>query len=53
MKKSQYIVSPYKQVKIGGRKRGWISFKTKKQAVSFIKRRKLKRAILYRKVPRR
>lgn len=48
-----YVVSPYRHVRISGRKRGWISFSTKKQAVNFIKKRRLRHAILYRKVKRR
>lgn len=44
-----YAVSPYKKVMYRGRKVGWIKFKTKQEAIGFIKKRRLKKALLYKK----
>ena len=43
----KYIVSPYKYIKIGGKRRASVSFQTKAKAIEFIKKRRLKHAILY------
>ena len=48
----KFLVSPYKHIKYGGQKRASVSFTTKAKAVAFIKKRKLRHAILYRKVRR-
>jgi hypothetical protein len=45
--RSKFGVSPYKRVKYHGRMRGWIPFATKAKAVSFMRARRLKHAILY------
>jgi len=45
--RSKFGVSPYKRVKYHGRMRGWIPFDTKAKAVSFIRTRRLKHALLY------
>lgn len=42
-----YAVSPRKHVRVNGKKRAFVKFKSKTAAVGFIKRRKLKGAILY------
>lgn len=44
-----YAVSPYKHVMVNGRKRSWITFSNESAAVNFIKERKLKHALLYKK----
>jgi len=45
--RSKFGVSPYKAVKYHGRMRGWIPFPTKAKAISFIRARRLKHALLY------
>jgi len=45
--KGKYAVSPYRHIKVGGRKRAWISFPTREKAIKFIKKRRLKHALLY------
>ena len=49
MVRGKYAVSPRKYVKVSGRRRAWITFQTKEKAVSFIKKRKLKGALLYKR----
>ena len=51
--RGKYAVSPYKYVKVNGKKKAWITFSTKDKAVAFIKKRKLKHAILYVKKSKR
>jgi len=51
--RGKYAVSPYKYVKVNGRRRAWITFPTKEKAISFIKKRRLKNALLYVKRKRR
>ena len=43
----KYAVSPYKYVRVGGKRRAWITFPTKSKAIAFIKKWRLKNAILY------
>lgn len=43
----KYAVSPYRHIMVGGKRRAWITFPTKERAVSFIKERRLKNALLY------
>lgn len=45
--KKKYAVSPYKHIKVGGKKRAFVTFSTKENAVAFIKKRRLKNALLY------
>jgi len=49
MKLKPYAVSPYKHIKVYGKKRAWITFNTKKEAVNFVKKRRLKHALIYKK----
>lgn len=49
MARDKYMVSPRKMVTYGGQKMGSIKFQTRKGAVSFIKKRGLTGAILYKK----
>jgi hypothetical protein len=43
----EYIISPYKKVKYGGKLRSSIKFKTRAGAVKFARSHKLKGARLY------
>ena len=45
-KSHKFIVSPYKHIKIGGKKRASVGFSTRKSAMGFIKKRRLRNAIL-------
>lgn len=47
--KGEYAVSPYKYVNIGGKRKAWITFPTKQKALNFIKKRRLKKALLYKR----
>ena len=49
MARDAWAVSPYKHVIVGGRKRSWITFSEKEKAIEFIKERRLKHALLYKK----
>jgi len=51
-KKAIYEVSPRNYVIYGGKKAGAVKFKTKEGAKSFIKKRKLRGAILYKLTPK-
>ena len=52
-KEKNVIVSPFKHIMISGQKRASVGFDTRKEAVAFIKRRRLKKAILLIKKGRR
>jgi len=49
MVRGKYLVSPRAMVKYGGQMRGEVKFGTRKGATDFIKKRRLKGAILYKK----
>jgi hypothetical protein len=45
--RNKFAVSPYRHIKVGGRRRAWITFPTKEKATNFIKERRLKNALIY------